>query len=121
MSSIGNSSAIFSTLAELAVELVAAHAAEVVAAGLEEGVAEVGLGRLHRTAARRAGALVDLDQGFVLGGGESALLLPLALEEVEVADEGVEEAGGVLLVVAEGPQQHEDAEAALAGDAGCRR
>ena len=46
------------------------------------------------------------------------LLLPLALEEVEVGDEALEEAGGVLLVVAEGAQQGEDAHAALAGDAG---
>jgi hypothetical protein len=47
-----------------------------------------------------------------------ALLLPLALEEVEVADEAVDEARRVLLVVAEGAQQDEDAHAALAGDAG---
>ena len=33
-------------------------------------------------------------------------------------DEALEEAGSVLLVVAEGAQQHEDAQAALAGDAG---
>ena len=46
------------------------------------------------------------------------LLLPLALEEVEVGDEAIEEAGGVLLVVAERTQQREDAHAALAGDAG---
>ena len=47
-----------------------------------------------------------------------ALLLPLALEEVEVADEALDEAGRVLLVVAERAQQGEDAHAALAGDAG---
>ena len=47
-----------------------------------------------------------------------ALLVPLVLEEVEVGDEAIDEAGGVLLVVAEGAQQGEDAEAALAGDAG---
>ena len=47
-----------------------------------------------------------------------AVLLPLALEEVEVGDEAVEEAGGVLLVVAEGAQQREDAHAPLAGHAG---
>ena len=35
-----------------------------------------------------------------------------------MADEALEEAGRVLLVVAEGAQQDEDAEAALAGDAG---
>ena len=38
-----------------------------------------------------------------------------------MADEAVEEAGRVLLVVAEGAQQHEDAEAALAGHAGAGR
>ena len=47
-----------------------------------------------------------------------AVLLPLALEEVEVGDEALEEAGALLLVVAEGAQQDEDAQAALAGDAG---
>ncbi len=104
--------------AELAVELVAADPGEVVAAGLEEGVAEVGAGRLDRRRLARAGPLVDLDERLVLGGGEVAVLLPLALEEVELADEGVEEAGGVLLVVAEGAEQDEQAEAALAGDAG---
>ena len=104
--------------AELAVELVAADPAEVVAAGLEEGVAEVGPGRLHRRRLTGAGPLVDLDQRLVLGGGELAVLLPLALEEVELAHEGLEEAGSLLLVVAEGAQQDEQAQAALAGDAG---
>ena len=46
------------------------------------------------------------------------LLLPLTLEEVELGDEALEEAGSVLLVVAAGTQQGEDAHAALAGDAG---
>ncbi len=104
--------------AELAVELVATDPAEVVAAALEEGVAEVGRGRLDRRRLTRAGPLVDLDEGLVLGGGEVAVLLPLALEEVEVAHEGGRGSRGVLLVVAEGPQQDEHAEAALAGDAG---
>ena len=70
--------------AELAVQLVAADPAEVVAAVLEEGVAEVGAGRLDRGRLARAGPLVDLDQRLVLGRGEVAVLLPLALEEVEV-------------------------------------
>ena len=104
--------------AELAVELVAADPGEVVATALEEGVAEVGLGRLDRRRLARTGPLVDLDQRLVLGGSELAVLLPLPLEEVEVAHEAVEEARVVLLVVAEGPEQHEQAEAALAGDAG---
>ncbi len=47
-----------------------------------------------------------------------AVLLVLALEEVEVAHEAVEEPRRVLLVVAERAQQHEDRQAALAGDAG---
>jgi hypothetical protein len=54
--------------AELAVELVATDPAEVVAAVLEERVAEVGLGRLDRRRLARAGPLVDLDQRLVLGG-----------------------------------------------------
>ena len=107
--------------AELAVELVATDAAEVVAAGLEEGVAEVGARRLDRRRLARPGPLVDLDEGLVLRGGEVAVLLPLALEEGELADEGVEEAGGVLLVVAEGAEEHEQAEAALARDPGAGR
>ena len=105
-------------VAELAVQLVAADAAEVVATALEEGVAEVGLGRLDGGRLARARPLVDLDERFVLGRRDVALLVPLTLEEVEVGDEPVEEAGGVLLVVAECAQHREDAEAALAGDAG---
>ena len=104
--------------AELAVELVATHAGEVVATVLEERVAEVGAGRLDGGRLARTGTLVDLDERLVLGGSDVALLLPLALEEVEVADEAVDEAGCVLLVVAEGAQQGEDAHAALAGHAG---
>ena len=103
--------------AELAVELVAADAAEVVAAVLEEGVAEVGAGRLDRRRLARTGPLVDLEQRLVLGRGQLAVLLPLPLEEVEVAHELVEEARVVLLVVAEGPEQHEQRQATLAGDA----
>src|SRR5690606_38409983 len=91
---------------------------EVVAPGLEEGVAEVGLGRLHRRRLAGAGPLVDLDEGLVLGGRQVAVLLVLTLEEGELADEGVEEAGGLLLVVAEGAEEHEEAEATLAGHAG---
>ena len=81
--------------AELAVELVATDPAEVVAAALEERVAEVGAGRLDRRRLARAGPLVDLDERLVLGRRDVALLVPLALEEVEVGDEALEEAGGV--------------------------
>ena len=103
---------------ELAVELVAADARQVVAAVLEERVAEVGAGRLDGGRLARAGPLVDLDQCFVLGRGDVALLVPLTFEEVELGDEPLEEAGGVGLVEAERAQQREDAEATLAGDAG---
>ncbi len=106
---------------ELAVQLVAADPAEVVAAALEERVAEVRPCRLDGGRLARTGPLVDLDERLVLGRGDVALLVPLALEEVEVGDEAVEEAGDVLLVVAEGAQQGEDAHPPLAGDAGAGR
>src|SRR6185503_20630641 len=67
--------------AELAVELVPADAAEVVAPVLEERVAEVGAGRLHRRRLAGTGSLVDLDQCLVLGRSDMLLLLPLTLEE----------------------------------------
>ena len=70
--------------AELAVELVAADARQVVATVLEERVAEVGLGRLDGGRLARTGPLVDLDERLVLGGRDVALLVPLALEEVEL-------------------------------------
>ena len=101
--------------AELAVELVAADPGQVVALGVEEGVLEVGAGRLGRQRLAGAGPLVDLEEGLLPGGGEVALLLPLPLEEVEVADEAVQEA---LVLVAEGAQQHEQRQAALAGHPG---
>ena len=103
---------------ELAVELVAPDSAQVVAAGLEEGVAEVGAGRLDRGRLTGPGSLVDLEERLFLGRRDLLVLFPLPLEEVEVGDELVEEAGLVLLVVAEGPQQGEQRDAALAGDAG---
>src|SRR5699024_12034187 len=90
------------------------------AAGLEEGGAEVVACRFGGGWFTGAGALVDLDQRLFLGDRYVTLLLPLAFEEVEVADEGVEEAGGVLLVEAERTQEDEDPEAALAGHAGSR-
>ena len=104
--------------AELAIELVATDPRHVVAARLEERGAEVVPGRLDGRRLARPGPLVDLDQRLVLGGGEVAVLLPLPLEEVEVADEALQEPRGVFLVVAERPQQHEQRQAALAGDAG---
>ena len=65
--------------AELAVELVATDPRQVVATALEEGVAEVGLGRLDRRRLTGAGPLVDLDQRLVLRRREVALLVPLTL------------------------------------------
>src|SRR5439155_4444515 len=83
----------------------------------EESVLEVGARRLHRGGLAGAGPLVDLEQGVLARGGELALLLPLTFEEVEVADEALEQPRRVLLVVAQGTQQDEQREAALAGHA----
>src|SRR5204862_379681 len=69
----------------------------------------------------RPGSLVDLEQRLGLGGGEVVVLLPLPLEEVEVADDLLEEPGVVLLVVAEGPEEGEHAAATLAGHAAAGR
>ena len=98
--------------AELAVELVAADPGQVVALGVEEGVLEVLAGGLDRQGLAGTGPLVDLEQGLLAGGSQVLLLLPLALEEVEVAHEPLEEG---LVLVAEGAQQHEQREPALAG------
>ena len=100
---------------ELAVELVAADPGEVVALGVEEGVLEVLAGGLDRQRLAGTGPLVDLEQGLLAGRSQALLLLPLALEEVEVADEALEEA---LVAVAEGAQQDEQREPALAGHPG---
>ncbi len=101
--------------AELAVELVPADPGQVVALRVEEGVLEVLAGRLHRERLTGPGPLVDLEQRLLPGRGEALLLLPLALEEVEVPDEALEER---LVAVAEGPQQDEEGEPALAGHPG---
>ena len=100
--------------AELAVQLVAADPGEVVALRVEEGVLEVDAGGLGRQRLAGTGALVDLEQGLLTGGSQVALLLPLPLEEVEVAHEAVQEG---LVAVAERAQQHEQRQAALAGHA----
>jgi hypothetical protein len=102
--------------AELAVELVAADARQVVATGLEERVAEVGASRFDGRRLTRPSTLVDLEQRLVLGRRDLLVLLPLALEEVEVPNEALEEARVVLLVVAEGPQDREHRQATLASD-----
>ena len=100
---------------ELAVQLVAADPGQVVALGVEKGVLEVLAGGLDRQGLTGPGPLVDLEQRLLLGGGEALLLLPLALEEVEVADEALEEG---VVAVAERPQQDERGEPALAGHPG---
>ena len=96
-------------------ELVATDAGQVVALVVEERVLEVGAGRLDRGRLARTGTLVDLEQGVVAGGRDVALLLPLAGQEVEVAHEALDD--GVVLE-AERAHEHEDRQAALAGDAG---
>ena len=99
---------------------------EVVALVGEEGALEVLACRLDGLDLAGARALVDLEQGRVLGRGillmycpspsEGLLLGPLRLEEVEVVDEALEE--GVVEHRVEGAQQREQREAALARDAG---
>src|SRR5207248_10488553 len=102
---------------EATVELVAADAGEVVALGIEEGVLEVGARRFDGRGLAGTGPLVDLEQRLLLGGRQLALLLPLPLEEVEVADVALQQTRRALLVVAEGPEEDEQREAALAGHA----
>ena len=99
---------------ELAVQLVAADPGEVIALRVEEGVLEVHAGRFRGERLAGAGALVDLEEGLLAGRSQVALLLPLPLEEVEVTHEAVQEG---LVAVSEGAQEHEQGEAALAGDA----
>ena len=53
-----------------------------------------------------------------MSGRKFFVLLPLTFEEVEVVDELLEEAGGVLFVVAECTEKHEQAEATLTGNTG---
>ena len=99
---------------ELPVQLVATDSGQVIALRVEEGVLEVLAGRLDRERLAGTGTLVDLEEGFLAGRSEALLLLPLAFEEIEVADEPLQEP---LILVAEGAQQHEQGQPALAGDA----
>ena len=100
---------------ELAVELVAADPGQVVALGVEEGVLEIGARRFNRRRLTWACSLVNLEQRLLLGRSELALLLPLALEEIKMTDEALEER---LVGVAEGAQQDEERQATLARHAG---
>ena len=61
---------------------------------------------------------MGMTEAQVLRRVELPLALPLALEEVEVPHETVEEARVVLLVVAEGAEEDEQRQATLPGDAG---
>ena len=86
---------------ELPVQLVPSDPGQVVALRVEEGVLEVLASSLDRQGLAGTGALVDLEQRLFARGGKILLLLPLALEEVEVADEPLQEG---LVLVAEGAQ-----------------
>ena len=100
---------------ELAVQLVAAHLGQRVAALVEERILEVvgrGIRCSHLT---RAHPLVQLEERILLVGRNVSVLFPLGLQEVEVLDEPLEQAGMAVFAVAERSQQREDAEATLAG------
>src|SRR5713101_3391959 len=99
---------------ELAVQLVAADPGEVVPLGIEEGVLEVSPRRFGRRRLAGPGPLVDLEECFLLGRSQLPLLFPLPLEEVEVADKALEEG---LVAIPQGPQEHEQGEPTLPGDA----
>ena len=103
--------------AELAIELVATDARQVVATVLEERVTEVRLRRFDRRRLAWAGTLVDLDQRFALRGGDVTLFFPLAFEEAELRNEALEEPRSMLFVVAERAQQGEHTHATLARNA----
>ena len=77
---------------ELAVQLVTTDPGQVIALRIEEGVLEIDPSGLGRGRLAGPGPLVDLEEGLLLGGRQLALLLPLALEELEVADEALQEA-----------------------------
>ncbi|MEY3924650.1 MAG: hypothetical protein RIQ63_1, partial [Actinomycetota bacterium] len=111
---------LFDLCSELAVQLVATDAREVVATALEERAFEVRASRLDVWWLTWTCTLVDLDECFFASDRDGALLFPLTLEEVEVGDEAIEETWCVILAVAECAQQGEDAEATLACDAGSR-
>ena len=84
---------------ELAIELVPTHPGQVVALRIEEGVLEVLAGGLDREWLAGTRPLVDLQQRFLAAGRQILLLLPLAFEEVEVANEALQEG---LVLVAQG-------------------
>ena len=103
--------------AELAVQLVAPDPGQVVAAGLEEGVAEVGA-PTRPTAARPAGPACRSRPGPRPAWGRGRGPSPTGPRGRGTRARRRRGTRGVLLVVAEGAQEHEQAEAALAGHPG---
>ncbi len=100
--------------AETRVELVAAHAREVVALGVEEQLVEQRLGVVH--ARRLAGALLleELDQRALFG----ARGLGVGLDRVADVERVLEQPQDLLVAgVAHRTQQHRDGQLALAVDA----
>ena len=104
--------------AELAVELVAADPGEVVALGVEEGVLEVGAGRLDRRAARPGGPACRSRRAPLHGWARGRAPSPTGPRGSRSGGRSARGSRAGLLVVAEGAQQDEQAEAALAGHAG---
>ena len=104
--------------AELAAQLVAADPGEVVALGVEEGVLEVRPAGLDRGRLAGAGPFVDLDQRLLAGGGEPRSFSHWPSRKSKWLTKLLEEPGGGLLVVAQGAEEHEQAQATLAGHPG---
>ena len=102
---------------ELAVELVASHAGEIVTAGFgaNERAVEVVACHLQGLRLRRASALEDFQQGLFAGHLSLLFLVPLLLQEGELLHEFVKEAGRVVLSVAESREQREHGKTPLAG------
>ncbi|CAB4990415.1 unannotated protein [freshwater metagenome] len=109
---------LFNLGAQLAVELVATYARQVVTAVLEESRFEVSASRLDVWWFARTSALVNFDECLFAGWRDWALLFPLALKEVEVVNKTIEEAWGVLFVVTQCTKQGENAKTTLASNAG---
>ena len=113
--------------AQPAVQLVAAHAREVVALGVEEELVEQVLGRVDRRRLARALLLEQLDQGAVLGLGDLGVGIegePDVERVVEQAEDllvgarpGVRHEAALAQRVAHRAQEHRDRQLALAVDA----
>ena len=103
---------------QLAIELVTAHLGEVVALGIEEGVFEVGTGRLDGGRLAGAGLLVYLDEALFARGEQPLLFLPLTFEEGEVVDKTIQKTGVRVLGESESTEDDEHRQATLTGHAG---